>query len=376
MVIKKLELKNYRNYNDLKLDFDDKLNIFIGDNAQGKTNVLEAIYTLALTKSYLSVKDKDLILYGESFAKLSAVVANSYSNNKFEIVINNDSKKAKINGKEIKKYSDYISRLRVLIFGPDSVSLIRSGPGSRRKFLNMEISQLSNRYIKLLQNYNVILRQRNEFLKILRKSEKYDNYYLDIINEKFCSLAVDIVIEREKFISRINNYISRIYREITDYSGLFVKYETNVDIFLDKALMKDKFIQKLGSFFEKEKAYGITLLGPHRDDFCFMLNERNLSSFGSQGQFRAAVLSLKISEIDIFKEVTSDYPILLLDDIFSEFDIKRKNRLIKYIFSDIQTIITTTDLNMIDEILINNAKIFKISCGKLIDDEKEGNKYE
>ena len=376
MLIESLKLKNYRNYNNLDINFSNGLNIFIGDNAQGKTNILESIYTLALTKSYLNVKDNNLIKDGMLFAKLQAIVSSNGSKDKLEILINNDAKTTKINGKEIKKYSDYISKLRVLIFGPNSIGLIKDGPSSRRKFINIEISQLSNKYVKLLQNYNIILRQRNELLKLMKTSNKFDNSYLDIINDKFCSLAVDIVIERNKFISSINDYIKNIYKKITDYDGLLVKYVSNVEIDEDKNAMKKKMIDKLNSYLDREKSYGITLLGPHRDDFFFVLNDKELSIYGSQGQFRAAVLSLKLAEIDIFRDVTKDNPILLLDDIFSEFDINKKNRLINYILSDIQTFITTTDLNMIDNVLIENATIFKISCGKLIADEKEGMKDE
>lgn len=372
MIIENLKLKNYRNYSELDIKFDRGLNIFIGDNAQGKTNILESIYTLALTKSFLNVKDRNLIMDGMIFSKLQGVVNFAGGKDKLEILINEDNKKIKINDKDIKKYSDYISKLRVLIFGPNSISMFKDGPGSRRKFLNIEISQLSNRYVKLLQNYNIILKQRNELLKLIKSSNKFDSFYLDVINDKFCTLAVEIVLERRKFIISVNRHLGDVYKKITDYDDLVIKYVSNVDILEDKDEMIDRLKNKLSSYYEREKSYGITLIGPHRDDFFFVLNEKDLSIYGSQGQFRAAVLSLKLTEIDIFKEVTKDYPVLLLDDIFSEFDVKKKNRLIDYILSDVQTFITTTDLNMIDNVLINNAKIFKISCGKLVDDEKEG----
>ncbi len=373
MVVKNLKLVNYRNYDNLNIDLGDKLNIFIGDNAQGKTNILESIYTLALTKSFLNVKDKNLIKDSCIFAKISAIISDTKNNEKFEIIINDGSKKAKINGNEIKKYSDYISRVRVLIFGPNSISLIKESPGNRRKFLNVEISQLSNKYVKLLQNYNIILKQRNELLKIFNNSKKINKNYLDVINEKFSTLAVEIVIERINFIEKINAGISNIYKEITDYDELNVKYISNVIILKDKNEMKKTLIDKLKSVLEKEINYGITLLGPHRDDFSLVLGNKDLSIFGSQGQYRAAVLALKLSEIDIFKEITGDYPVLLLDDIFSEFDLKRKNKIIKYILKDIQTIITTTDLNLIDDVLLEKAKIFNINSGKIVvGNEEEG----
>lgn len=366
MIIKNLSLVNYRNYDKLDIKFNKNLNIFIGDNAQGKTNILEAIYTLALTKSFLNVKDKNLIKDNSLYAKLLANVVDNNNSFKLEIIINDNCKKTKINDIEIKKYSDYISRLKVLIFGPNSISLIKDGPSNRRKFLNIEISQLSNKYVKILQNYNVILKQRNELLKLMNSSKKINYDYLSVINDKYCALSVDIVIERDNFIKKINEIISDIYKEITGYDNLCIKYISNILLSSDKLEMKNKLLDKLNSYFNKEMNYGITLIGPHRDDFIFFLDNKDLSIYGSQGQYRAAVLSLKLAEIDIFKDITGEYPILLLDDIFSEFDLKRKNKLIKYFSRDIQTIITTTDLDMVDEPLLNDSSIFNISCGKVI----------
>lgn len=365
MIIDSLKLKNYRNYKDLDIHLDKKLNIFIGDNAQGKSNILESIYVLAVTKSYLSVKDKDLIKDGEEYGFLESKVIDDDKSYKLNISLNSSSKVVKINSKEIKKLVDYVSKFRVVLFSPDNIGMIKDSPNVRRKFLNVEIGQMNNHYIRTLQNYNLILRQRNEFLKLCKMSNRVNNDYLDVLNQKFSELAVSIIMERYKFIDAINQYIKNIYMEIMGVDNLNIRYVSSI---LDKDYdeMLNDFKNKLVSNFEKEKLYGMTLIGPHRDDFKFYMGDREMSIYASQGQLRAAVLALKLSEIDIFKVNTGDFPILLLDDIFSELDIKKKNRLIKYMIDDVQTIITTTDLNMIDDCLVEKAKIFEISCGKVV----------
>lgn len=373
MKIKKLKLKNYRNYNNLNIELSEELNIFIGNNAQGKSNILESIVVLALTKSYLNVKDKNLIKDGNGCANLSCLVDSGRCVDDLFISFDENVKKIKINGVEVKKYSDYISKIRFILFSPYDITLIKDSPAVRRKSFNIEISQLSSRYVKLLQKYNAILKKRNLFLKTINELGKCDDFYLNILNDNFCSLAVDITIERKKFVDNINRSLAAIFEEITGYGGLVLNYINSVDIYDDKIKMKDIFLDRLRKNFDREKMYGMTLSGPHRDDYSLFLNDKDLAIYGSQGQNRSAILSLKLAEISIFKDVTGDYPILLLDDIFSELDVDKKNRLVKYILNDIQTIITTTDLNMIDKTLVDRAKIFKISGGKVVaDDEKEG----
>ena len=366
MVIKSLKLKNFRNYTDLDIKLSNKLNIFIGDNAQGKSNILESIVVLALTKSYLNVKDKNLIKDGEEVANIISYVDFGNTVDKLFISFSENIKKLKINDTEVKKYSDYVSRVRFIIFSPVDINLIKDSPSIRRKNFNVEISQLSNKYVKLLQNYNAILKKRNQFLKMIAETGKCNDFYLNILNDKFSTLSVEITNERFKFVSMINKEINDIYREITGSDGLILNYINTVDILEDKIEMKNLFLKKLKNNFEKEKFYGMTLIGPHRDDYSLFLSDKDLAIYGSQGQNRAAILALKLSEISIFKNICGDYPILLLDDIFSELDTKRKNRLIKYILDDVQTIITTTDLNVIDNSLVKKAKIFNISDGKVV----------
>ena len=377
MKLLKLKLKKYRNYDKLDIELSPNLNIFIGNNAQGKSNILESVFVLALTKSYMNIKDYYLIKDNEDFARIEGIFLDDKQvEKKFQIVITESSKKLKINRKEIKKYSEYISNVKVLIFSPYNVNFVKDGPGVRRKDINMVISQIDNNYVKLLQNFNAILKKRNYFLKSVNRLNDYDSIFLDNLNEKFCSLAVDIIIKRKKFIQDINKYLDGINEEITGISDLKINYISNVSYNDDRNIMLNKLLDKLHSNYDREKLYGMTLFGPHRDDFLFQLNGKDLSIYGSQGQIRAAILALKLSELMLFKEKSDNYPILLLDDIFSELDIEKRNRLVKYILDDVQTIITTTDINLIDSELVEKARVFSVSGGKVVYNHERGCKDE
>ena len=365
MIIKNIKLVNYRNYNSLNLDFNDKINIIIGNNAQGKTNILESIYVLALTKSYDKAVDKNLIMFNEKFLKINGLVnINSYNKN-FEVLINESYKKVKINNNEINKMRDYISKINVILFTPDDINIFKDSPGSRRRLLNIELSQIFSEYVDIYNKYNVILKQRNEYLK----SNNINKLYLDIINEKFVDLAISIIEYRVNYIKEVNSYIKDIFYDITNINDLEIKYITNIEFNEDKEVMKDKFLSKLNDSYEREKLYGNSLYGPHRDDFSFFLTNKDLSIYGSQGQLRCAMISYKLSELEIFNKYKKEYPILLLDDVFSELDLNKRNNIIKYLKDDIQTIITTTDIDMIDKQIVSKAKIITIDNGKVIKQE-------
>ena len=365
MIIKNIKLVNYRNYNSLNLDFNDKINIIIGNNAQGKTNILESIYVLALTKSYDKAVDKNLIMFNEKFLKINGLVnINSYNKN-FEVLINESYKKVKINNNEINKMRDYISKINVILFTPDDINIFKDSPGSRRRLLNIELSQIFSEYVDIYNKYNVILKQRNEYLK----SNNINKLYLDIINEKFVDLAISIIEYRVNYIKEVNSYIKDIFYDITNINDFEIKYITNIEFNEDKEVMKDKFLSKLNDSYEREKLYGNSLYGPHRDDFSFFLTNKDLSIYGSQGQLRCAMISYKLSELEIFNKYKKEYPILLLDDVFSELDLNKRNNIIKYLKDDIQTIITTTDIDMIDKQIVSKAKIITIDNGKVIKQE-------
>lgn len=362
--LKKLYLKNYRNYDELILDFNDNLNIIIGDNAQGKTNLLESIYVLAVTKSFLSINDKNLIMFDSRYSLVKGSLNNNTSFDELEVLISEAGKIVKINKKEIKKLSDYISKLNVIIFSSDSIRIFKDSPMSRRKYFNIQISQINKIYLSNLSNYNLLLRQRNEFLKIIDIHKKNDMDYLDVLDEKYINLSLNIYDYRKKYIDLVNKYIDNIFYSITGIKKLKLVYSSNIDGF-DKDLFKDK----LRSNLNREIQYKSTFLGPNRDDYFFELGGKNLSLYGSQGQIRSAVLALKLAEVKLFTDVLSDTPILLLDDIFSELDITKRNNIVKYLSNEVQTIVTTTDIESIEEKIRKKANVYKIKNGKIISRE-------
>lgn len=362
--LKKLYLKNYRNYDELILDFNDNLNIIIGDNAQGKTNLLESIYVLAVTKSFLSINDRNLIMFDSRYSLVKGSLNNNTSFDELEVLISEAGKIVKINKKEIKKLSDYISKLNVIIFSSDSIRIFKDSPMSRRKYFNIQISQINKIYLSNLSNYNLLLRQRNEFLKIIDIHKKNDMDYLDVLDEKYINLSLNIYDYRKKYIDLVNKYIDNIFYSITGIKELKLVYSSNIDGF-DKDLFKDK----LRSNLNREIQYKSTFLGPNRDDYFFELGGKNLSLYGSQGQIRSAVLALKLAEVKLFTDVLSDTPILLLDDIFSELDITKRNNIVKYLSNEVQTIVTTTDIENIEEKIRKKANVYKIKNGKIISRE-------
>lgn len=364
MKIEKLSLKNFRNYSNLDVRFNDKLNLIIGDNAQGKTNILEAIYYLSITKSFLVVNDKNIIKKNEVFTSLKGYICDSNGSKKLSLKISENNKKLEINDNEIKKHYDYIGNLKVVIFTPDSIRLLKDSPGNRRKFLNIEISQLYVKYITTLNEFNVVLKQRNEYLKYVRNG-RYNEIYLKILNDKFVELAVYIYKYRDDFINKLNMYIGKIYKEISGYDGLYIKYLKNIDIDTLDNMKKGLFL-KLENNFDREVSYGSSLIGPHRDDFCFLMNDNDLLIYGSQGQQKMAVLALKLAETNVFFDICEERPVLLLDDLFSELDISKRNMVLDYLNSDMQTIITTTDVDNIDSSKICDSYIYKIKNGEVI----------
>lgn len=365
MIIKNIKLKNFRNYENLDFVLNNRLNIIIGNNAQGKTNILESIYFLSLTKSFFAVNDKVVIKKNCLYARIDGVITSNNGCNNLSILVNNYGKYLKIGNKEIKKSSDYLGYLKVILFSPDNIRLLKEGPSIRRRFLNIEISQLSKRYILILNQFNDLLKQRNEYLKNIRNS-LVDKDYMLILNQKFAELAYQIYNFRNDFIVEINKRIKDIYKSIINIDNIEIKYITDIKL-NDKETMINEIIDRLDRNYDKEILYGSTLIGPQRDDFCILLNGNDISSYGSQGQMRIAILSVKLSEIDIIFNKFGEYPVILLDDIFSELDVDKRNKLIKYLNCDRQVIITTTDIENINEELVNNAKLFKIDNGKVIE---------
>lgn len=366
MYLKKIYLSNFRNYDELLLTLKKGINIIYGNNAQGKTNLLESIYVLALTKSHRSFIDNNLIKIGQKYSQIKGIMENFNVDTTYEIILEKTKKTIKINDDIVKSISDYISNINIVIFYPEDLELIKGSPNVRRRFLNLEIGQLNGKYLTILSEYNKILKLRNDYIKLINQGEKCDMNYFNILTSYYIDKSIMLYQERNKFIELLNKESQKIFKDISGLDGFHIVYKTSFSFDnYETSKMKQIMEDKVKRMFNYEIKVKTTLLGPHKDDIEFYIENTAIKNYGSQGQQRIAVLSVKLSEIRIFKEKTGKSPILLLDDVFSELDSIKKNNLLNYIQSDMQTIITTTDLNNINEQIINNAKLIKISEGKI-----------
>ena len=373
MRIEHLKLTNFRNYSKLEIDFNKNVNIFVGDNGKGKTNILESIYVLSLTKSNRFGNEEDLIKFNEEIAKIEGLIKNEDLIKKQEVQLTRNKKQIFINNKEIRRIRDYISNFCIISFTPDDLEIVKGSPNTRRNMINIDISQLENNYISYLNDYNHIIKMRNEYLKKMNLDGNSDSRYLDVINEKMIENGIKIYEYRYKFLKKINEILPKVFKKLTNIDGLSIEYESSLDLGdFDLEKVKKDYQTKLNKNFKLELMQGVTLIGPHRDDFFFNLKGLDMKNFASQGQQRLAIIAFKISEIYLFKEEMGEYPVLLLDDIFSEIDIKKRNKIIKYLLKDIQSIITTTDINDIESELLDNATIFKVNNDKVTGRGKYG----
>ncbi len=358
MYIEKIKIKNFRNIEDLELNLNKNINIFIGNNAQGKTSILESIYVLGLTKTFRSVEEFDLINKEKEISKITGIIKDGRTTKKLDILLSKQGKKITVNNKEEKKLVNYISNLTVIMFNPEDLDIIKKSPLIRRNLLNIELCQLFSKYMIVLNEFNKLLKIRNEYLR--KNYENIDKNYLEIITNKLVDRELVIMDYRDKYIENINKNISNIYRKIMKKGNLVVKYEKNINL-----INKEDLIKFYNDNYYNEITKKLTLYGPHKDDLGFYLDGDNLKTYGSQGQQRIAILSFKLAEINLFKEVNNSYPIILLDDIFSELDINKRNNLLNFIRSNIQFIITTTDIKNISDKLLDKATIYKIKQGKV-----------
>ncbi len=366
MYVDTLKLENFRLFDHLEMKLNKKTNILIGNNAQGKTTVIESINVLGLTKSHKTNKDRDLIKNNKDYAKINAVINLNQKHIQLDIILSKIGKKAKYNQIELEKLSDYIGQLNVVMFAPEDLDLIKGNPQTRRKFLDLEIGQISKDYLYNLQNYRKLVKDRNDLLKTFQKSKKTDLLLLDIITEQLITYLEQIVKYRKKFISEINNYISRIYKEISNQETNFrIEYIPSID---------QKYKEEFTSKYQYDIITGTTNLGAHRDDIEFYLNDYFIKTHGSQGELRSAVLSTKLALVEFIHKHKGEYPVLLLDDVLSELDDKRQNNLLTIINNKTQTIITTTSLNDINLEKIDEYSIFEVDKGFIEESDKYGNK--
>ena len=361
MIIKSLELSDFRNYESLCIHFDRGVNILFGDNAQGKTNILEAIYVSATTKSHKSSKDKDII----NFEKEEAHIRTYLEKDDIETRVDMHLRKSKtkgiaIDGVKIKKAAELLGLLNVVFFSPEDLSIIKNGPAERRRFIDLELCQLDNFYLNNLNNYNKIVNQRNKLLKDLYYNPTLKDT-LTIWDSQLVSYGSKIIERRIQFIEQINGIIKEIHSNLSGGKEfLRIEYEPNITI--------DSYEKELSYSQDKDIKLKQTTVGPHRDDISFMVKkageekEIDIRKYGSQGQQRTAALSLKLSEIELVRKVTKDTPVLLLDDVLSELDSNRQNYLLNSI-GDIQTIITCTGLDEFVNHRFEINKVFKVTNG-------------
>lgn len=361
MKIKSLKLKDFRNYNLLQLDFDDSTNIFYGNNAQGKTNILEAVYLSGTTKSHRGTKDRDMIRFGENESHIETVVEKRGMSYKIDMHLKKNSPKGiAIDKLPIRKAGELFGIINIVFFSPEDLNIIKNGPSERRRFIDLELSQLDKIYLNHLSNYNRIINQRNHLLKDLREAGRQENLIqtLDIWDMQLVQYGNEIIKKRKEFIEKINEIISYTHKKLTGgKENIELVYEPGSgSLSLEDALKKNR---------EKDMRFKNTSVGPHRDDICFMTKDLDIRRFGSQGQQRTAALSLKLAEIELVKSVIHDTPVLLLDDVLSELDKYRQNYLLDSIH-DIQTLITCTGMDEFINHRFSINKVFHVFNGQVV----------
>ena len=356
MFIKEIYLKNFRNYDEQKIELNESANDFFGNNAQGKTNILEALYFCALGRSFRTHKESELINFKDSFSNIVVNYQKSNRDNCIEISLNKkNSKVIKYNGIKLSKNSELVGHINLVIFSPDDIMILKQGPALRRKFLDILISQLKPKYLHELNEYNKILEQRNAMLK----SKKLDT--IDIWNEQLAIQTEKIYSYRKEYIDKLQEKLKVIHPGLTDNKEIIeIKYKTR---FKDK----ETFIEILNENKNLDLLRGYTSEGSHREDFEISINGKSLNLYGSQGQHRTAVLALKIAELKIIKEEIGENPVLLLDDVTSELDEHRVMSIFEVV-KDYQVLITCTDINSVlkYDCLTKNIKLYNISNGHVV----------
>ncbi|MBA1392602.1 DNA replication/repair protein RecF [Lactobacillus sp. XV13L] len=369
MYLKHFSAQNYRNLDRLDADFDPNVNIFIGQNAQGKTNLLEAIYFLALTRSHRTSSDKELIAFDQDYANVSGHVYKSQVDLDLRVLITKKGKKVWVNRIEQAKLSKYVGQLNAILFSPEDLELIKGAPALRRRFMDQEVGQINAEYLYFAGKYKQVLQQKNNYLKQLAKGTERDTMFLDVLSDQLAGVAAEVIVRRFKFLNYLSRYARAAYAHISR-SGeqLTLIYRPSVQDVSAQDGVEEVYHKLLANFHKNKQSEifkGTTLTGPHRDDIEFELDGRDAHLYGSQGQQRTIALSLKLAEIQLVHQLSEEYPLLLLDDVMSELDHDRQSALLNYIHGKTQTFITTTDLAGISWEIIKEPKIYRINAGKI-----------
>ncbi|HHY10989.1 MAG TPA: DNA replication/repair protein RecF [Firmicutes bacterium] len=369
MWVKSINLRNFRNYGSQAITFDPGLNIFIGNNAQGKTNLLEAIYVLSLSKSYRAGRETELIKHGEQATRLKATIQRIAELDLEVTVSRSAAKKLLVNNKAVTAGS-FVGRLNTVLFTPDSLQLIKGSPGERRRFLDVQICQVDPVYRRNLLKYQRVVRQRNTILKDSRQNRRLLKE-LPVWNRQLANLGTKIALRRLKALTVLNTLAAKMHKEISaQKEELKVVYQPFLADLSEKGefaaqTLEDLFLEELLAQQGEEIRRGYTMVGPHRDDIAFLINNVDTRTFGSQGQQRTAVLSYILAEMEIMKQETGKYPVVLLDDVMSELDAVRRSFLLAVLDKKVQTIVTTTGSDGLDGKIKKSARIFKIEAGEI-----------
>lgn len=369
MFVKSIELADYRNYHSLVMNFSEGTNILYGDNAQGKTNILEAVYVAATTKSHRGSKDREIVSFDREESHIRIYIEKEGVETRVDMHLRkNKSKGIAIDGQKIKKAADLLGICNVVFFSPEDLGIIKNGPGERRRFVDMELCQLDSFYLYNLNHYNKIVNQRNRLLRDMYMNPDLKDT-LGIWDMQLVSYGSKIIERRKLFVEQLNEIICEIHRKISGgREEIHIEYNPDVEL--------DSFETKLKCSQDRDIKAKITSVGPHRDDFSFFIEDMDVRKYGSQGQQRTAALSLKLSEIELVKKVTRDTPVLLLDDVLSELDSRRQNYLLNSI-GGIQTIITCTGLEEFIQNRFQIDRVYQISNGTVsCVNSREGNKVE
>ena len=374
MKIKSLKLLYFRNYLSTNIEAHPSLNVLVGNNANGKTNIIESIFCLALGKSYRTKSDSECIMFGETATAMSCIVNKNDRELDIMLGINNKGKSAKIAGIKKTKLTDFVGELNVVLFSPEDLQIVKGSPALRREFMNREFYQFSRIYHKYYLMYQHLLKQRNSYLKDMRKNPKDEMSlaYLETLTSQLAKVALYITKERVSFVQDISKLTYKNMLNISNgQETLKIKYKSSVLDALNIAEINDESftVENLTKVMMKKSfddiMRGSTKIGPQHDDLEFYINDLDAKMYASQGQQRSIVLSLKLAEINFLKEKTGTYPVLLLDDVLSELDKNRQLKLLDAINENVQTFITTPSISDIKEDLLKKAKVFKIEDGNI-----------
>ena len=374
MRIKSLKLLYFRNYLSMNIDVHPSLNVLVGNNANGKTNIIESIFCLALGRSYRTKSDSECIMFGETATAMSCVVNKNDKNLDIMLGINNKGKSAKIAGVKKTKLTDFVGELNVVLFSPEDLQLVKGSPSLRREFINREFYQFSRIYHKYYLMYQHLLKQRNSYLKDMRKNPKDEMSlaYLETITSQLAKVAIYITRERVSFVQDISKLTYENMLNISNgQESLKIKYKSsvlealNINDISDEVFNEESLTKVMMKKSYDDIMRGSTKIGPHQDDLEFYINDLDAKMYASQGQQRSIVLSLKLAEINYLKTKTGTYPVLLLDDVLSELDKNRQLKLLDAINENVQTFITTPSISDIKEDLLKKAKVFKIENGNI-----------